>query len=529
MLSTPPVNPLASLGERKAWGRAIAGRLYGPNGSPPLGACSTAVDPLTRAEIAAKLLKIQSCGNVVELRSKAAGPIHLHNYQKCGQTAVCPICAARAQAMRSKRYAGPITALAAACGRDGRNRIEKRSKWPGFAHDDFSGLNAYLLTATIRPAQSLRDGLKSLMGGWKAFRRMGQRRAKGRSKGEFGKVVAALAKIEIKRGSGSGLWHPHIHALVFTSEPLDYRTFAGPQLFLDDVQAADELTGEVPQVLLSKISFEWLEATKGQGYNIRCDNMRKFWEQNHKPKGMDFVESVKKQSQEVLKYATKWNADPKSGTADFDGGDFVEVVRTTYCRRLFATYGQFRNLPGNDFVGNDSGETLSKFDNEPPAIFESRYIGGAYSTPKQIPAALFADSDPMRPLIPWDYGNNGEIICRENPRREYLRAVARINGAWRKRRGTVLRMRDDRARQYDVRRGVEWLLNRAKAAARRDLFAVRGFLYLDMGPPNEFARRVQSRIAAKALADYEASQKYWDDITAAFMEVLQAPSKIVLV
>jgi hypothetical protein len=486
------------------------------------------VDPLTRAEIAARLLKIQSCGNVVELRAAAGQPIHLHNYQKCGQVAVCPVCAARAQAMRSKRYAGPIESLAAACGRDGRNRIERRSKWPGRAHDDFAGLNAYLVTATIRPAESLRDGLKTLMDGWNRFRRMGQRRGKKRSAGEFGKVVAALAKIEIKRGAGSGLWHPHIHALVFTQQPLDYRTFQGPQLYLDDEKGTDIITGEVPQILLSKISFEWLEATKGEGYNIRCDNMRKFWEQHHRPKGIDFIESVRKQSQEVLKYATKWNADQKSGTADFDGGDFVEVVRTTYCRRLFATYGQFRNLPGNDFVGNEVGDTLTKFDLEPPTIYESRYISGNYSTPRQVPGALFPDSDPMRPLIPWDYGDDGEIICRENPRREYLRSVCRINGAWRKRRGVVLRMRE-KARPYNVARAVEWLLNQAKANARRDLFAVRGFLFMDMGPPNEFARKVAARIAAKQLSDYQASQKYWDDITAAFVETLQSSTRQVYI
>ena len=65
----------------------------------------------------------------------------------------------------------------------------------------------YLVTATIPPVPTWREDLNTLVGSWQAFRKMGQRR-KGRvstrSRGEFGKVLAGISKIEIKPGRGIG-------------------------------------------------------------------------------------------------------------------------------------------------------------------------------------------------------------------------------------------------------------------------------------------------------------------------------------
>ncbi len=532
-----PVDTLSPFAERKRWSAAIADRLNF-NEIDAFRGYTGKIDPLSRLEIAAKLKKIKSCGNLVELRAVPGDLPSVHNFQKCGQIAVCPVCAARAQAMRKKRFGGPIEAMATLCGHEAGGTIAGRAPrparpvpadgvapfplgpsapWPGSkGGESFSGLHAYMVTATIRPRETLREGLDHLSAAWKKFRLMGQRRRGGwRSRGEFGKVVGGIAKIEIKRGAGSGLWHPHIHALFFTREKLDYRTLSRPdKTVFHDPRLEDK------EILLSKISHEWLNATGGDSYNIHCDNLRTYWERNHRASGKTFANSVREQAAEVLKYATKWNADPARGSAEFDAADFVEVVRTTYCRRLLATYGYFRRIPGSDFVGNENGDDL--FWNVPgkprPEIYAARWTTKGFTDLERQPAPVFPDSDPLQSLINWEVSPDGKPSVRENPRAIYLRAVAKINGAWRRRRSLVLKYRDSFpsiAAEY-----VETLLNRIRERATAELMDARIILapwYSDV--------RLSEKFMAAMLARYRESKEYAEKLTAAFLEILQGPAR----
>jgi hypothetical protein len=547
--------------ERKQWSRAIAERLNF-NESNGFRGYSASYDPLSRLEIAHKLKKIKSCGNVVELRSRPGDTPTVHNFQKCGQVAVCPVCASRAQAMRKKRFASPIESLASLCGGAGvvSRRAVRPSKpvplpdsepfkllpscpWPGALDTEpFESLNAYLITATIRPRDNLRDGLNHLTNAWKSFRKMGQRRGdKKRSCGEFGKVVGALAKIEIKRGSGSGKWHPHIHALVFTRGEIDFRYWDKGEVihekhFDELITRVNEETGEVVQkgkeILMSKVSKEWLKATGGDSYNIDVSSMRKFWEspyqdrfgrwqKSQKARGVSFAESVREQASEVLKYATKWNADPEKGSKDFDASDFVEVVRTAYCRRLFATYGYFRRIPGSDFVGNESGEDL--FFNSPggvnPEIYSSRWTQKGFSDLQRESVPLFSDSDPLMPLMPWEYGAGGVPSVRENPRSTYLRRIVQINGNWRRLRFKVLKMKNRAAMPFET----EHLLNRIRERATNEMCDARIILktwYQDAGPSAAFFNKLMER--------YRKSKEYSEKLVKSFLEVLQGPNKMLV-
>jgi len=280
-------------------------------------------------------------------------------------------------------------------------------------------------------------------------------------------------------------------------------------------------TGEVPEILLSKISLEWLQCTDGDSYNIKVQNLRDYWRERHQGKGISFVDSVKTQAKEVLKYATKWNADPQNGSADFDAGDFVEVVHTTYCKRLFATYGHFRHAPGNDFIGNENGQDI--FWDTPgqprPKVFSAKWNGKAFGPVTPSPLPVFADSDPPLPLIPWSYGREGEIRVIEHPRRVYLRDVARVNGDWRKERSEVIAQRDGpKFRRYDPAAAVERLFNSLRNRAKTRLYGVRDkfeMFFVDTGPPEALQRA--------ALQKYALSVEYNQKIVRAFLEVLQRP------
>lgn len=557
MLSTT-VDSLGPFVERKQWQRAIAERLNF-NEINAFRGYSVAVDPLSRLEIAAKLKKIKSCGNLVELRAVPGDVPTVHNFQKCGQIAVCPVCAARSQAMRKKRFEPHIKAVAALCGPGVAGTIDRRparparpvpldcapfpltasAPWPGtIGRESFAGLNAYLVTATIRPRETLRDGLEHLTAAWKSFRLMGQRRqGEKRSRGEFGKVVGGIAKIEIKRGAGSGKWHPHIHALIFTRAELDFRFYDKGVLihaphFDERVETIDKATGEITagkNILMSKISGEWLKATGGDSYNIDVKSMRKFWESPYtdkrgvyhasaKSRGVSFSDSVRDQASEVLKYATKWNADPEKGSAEFDAADFVEVVRTTYCRRLFATYGYFRRIPGSDFVGNENGDDL--FWNVPgkprPEIYAARWTLKGFTDLEKQSVPVFQDSDPLSPLINWELDPAGVPAVRENPRAIYLRAVAKINGAWRRRRSLVLKMKNRAFMPVETER----LLNHVRDRATVELADARIILkpwFQDMRPSDKFW--------AAVLARYRESKEYAEQLTRAFFEVLEGPGR----
>lgn len=472
---------------------------------------------LSKLEVAAKLKKIQGCGNVVELRAPASGgPVSVHNYQKCGQIAVCPVCAGRSSAMRQKKLNPALEKLAELVGKPGK--IKKRSIWPIDEFEAVNGLKCYMVTATMRPRETLKAGLDDLRDAWRKFQRMGQTRGKKKSYGEWSKVYGAIAKTEIKRGSGSGLWHAHIHALVFCNEPLDYRTFSGPQLFFSDVSGADKETGEVKDILLSKISLEWLMATDGDSYNIQCDDLEKYYRKNHKPKGIAFPESIKIQAKEVLKYATKWNGDVASDSKDFEMSDYVEVLATTYCRRLYSSYGCFRRIAGSDYVGNEDGQDLvwGSPGKPNPKIFSATWGDGGYHDAKCRPMPVFMDSDPTYPFFNlFVYGSDGILKIMPNFRKKYQVAIAKVLGGWKRERGHVIKLRK-KERRYLPGRATERIFNSIRKKAKVGLESAReeiNQLYTDYVVPAGIQRKIDE--------NYRRTCEYHERVIASFLVVLQ--------
>ena len=301
---------------------------------------------LTRSDISEKIDKIKSCCSVVELSASYTEVDHVVeqimsvvNGNFCKQHAVCPVCADRSQNRRRARYNEPIKEQA--------SLVKEGKRY------------AYILTFTIKDGESLAERLSNLKQSKLEWRKMGQKRKKGFSNGEAKKIKAGLSTIEIKRGQDSGLWHVHAHELIFTDSPLDYQVYDqqikkelqkkfGSKIPKDVLKSAaiETATFNGEEVAVSKISKEWLKATGGESISIDIEPLHHIpknasYKKQRKCASMPFEQSIAYQAKEVLKYMSK----PSENTPE----DMLEIITDTYNKRMVATYGEFRGVPGNDY------------------------------------------------------------------------------------------------------------------------------------------------------------------------------------
>jgi hypothetical protein len=328
---------------------------------------------LTFSDLSERLDRVSSCASILELTetwSKSTGSsaggsaavdleqvltVSAANY--CKQHTICPVCADRSQARRRARFDDSI-----------RKQVSQVNDKKRFA---------YMVTYTVSDGPELGERLEHLKRSKREFRRMGQTRRKGRSRGESGKICAAISTIEIKRGKNSGLWHAHAHELVFTDVPLDYTVYDpiimgklkkkwGGWIPKDrlDAAAIKKVSFKNELRSVSAISAQWFSATGGDSIGIDVEPIR------HVPKGargkkraryhkMSFEDSVTYQAKECLKYCSK--------PGDVSPRDAITIVDETYNKRMYATYGEFRGLSGNDYndeSGNDDETFVMVWNND---------------------------------------------------------------------------------------------------------------------------------------------------------------------
>lgn len=302
---------------------------------------------LTFSDMQEKIDKISSCASIIEL--KESFQEHGNTFDQvlsvsaanfCKQHVICPICADRSQSRRRARYNEPIKQQA---------ELVKQGK-----------RYAYFITYTVNDGEDLAERLEHLKESKKSFRKMGQKRKNKRSRGEAGKYKSAISTIEIKRGSNSNLWHVHSHDLVFTDKPLDFIVYDqteknrlkdryGKNIPRDQLNniAKNKVVFNGELVAASKMSMEWLNATGGDSINLSVESLQ------HVPKSakgakkrlyqkMSFEDSICYQAREILKYFTK----PGDNLAE----DAFLIISDTYNKRMTATYGEFRGLPGDDYM-----------------------------------------------------------------------------------------------------------------------------------------------------------------------------------
>lgn len=238
--------------------------------------------------------RVKTCGDYLVFRHYfTVDRVRLHGASLCMKHLLCPLCAIRRGAKYLKAYLVKFEAL----------------------QQQNSNLKPYLVTLTVKDGPDLAERFKHL---YKSQRELWMQKTRGRGSVLDG-VAGAVWSYEVKRGKGSGLWHPHLHMIALSeSQP-------------DAVQ----------------LSQEW--------HNITGDS---------------FVVDVRPISQEdpasgfveVFKYAVKFS--------EQEPADTVHAWVTLASKRLIGSAGMFRGVEVPEDLLDDS----EGFDDLPFVTLFYRYL-----------------------------------------------------------------------------------------------------------------------------------------------------------
>lgn len=163
-------------------------------------------------------------------------------------------------------------------------------------------LRAFMVTLTVKDGEDLSERFTHLRSCLKRYQEQRRNANKGQKFVEYAKALGGVFSIEVKRGSGSGLWHPHVHMIwLCENEP-------------DSV----------------KLSQEWHTIT-GDSYIV---DVREF-----------YGETVIDGFLEVFKYALKFS--------DMPHADNWEAFKTLSGKRLVDNFGLFRGVVVPDKLTDD--------------------------------------------------------------------------------------------------------------------------------------------------------------------------------
>jgi hypothetical protein len=139
---------------------------------------------------------VAQCGEYLCFRHYyTVDQVRLHAAQFCKKHLLCPLCAIRRGSKALGAYLPRYEAVRAA----------------------EPLLRPFLVTLTVKDGADLRERFKHLHG---AQRELWMRKHRGRGSVLDG-VRAAVWSYEVKRGAGSGLWHPHLHMVAMAEQMPD--------------------------------------------------------------------------------------------------------------------------------------------------------------------------------------------------------------------------------------------------------------------------------------------------------------------
>jgi hypothetical protein len=266
-------------------------------GKAKKGALDVADYMETLPEHQAMARRVKACGDYLVFRHYyTVDRVKLHGASLCMKHLLCSLCAIRRGAKYLKAYLVRFQVL----------------------QEQNPNLNAYLVTLTVKDGSDLAERFNHL---FKSQRELWHRKHRGRGSVLDG-VSAAVWSYEVKRGEGSGVWHPHLHMIALSESMPDQ----------------------------GQLSSEW--------HNITGDS---------------FIVDVRPISQEdpasgfieVFKYAVKFSEQSPSDT--------VHAWATLATKRLIGSAGLFRGVVVPESLLDDS-EGLEDL---PYITLFYRYLRGA--------------------------------------------------------------------------------------------------------------------------------------------------------
>jgi hypothetical protein len=165
--------------------------------------------------------KVTSCGEYLLFRHYyTVDEVRLHAASFCKKHLLCPLCAVRRGAKALQAYLPRYEAVRALNAR----------------------LKPFLVTLTIKDGPDLAERFKHLMN---SQHELWKRKHRGRGCSIDG-VQAAVWSYEVKRGAGSGQWHPHLHMVALAETMPDAHSLSDEwhqitgDSFIVDVRPIDQ-------------------------------------------------------------------------------------------------------------------------------------------------------------------------------------------------------------------------------------------------------------------------------------------------
>lgn len=170
-------------------------------GKAKKGALDVAEYMATIPKHQAAAARVMTCGDYLVFRHYyTRDEVRLHGAYLCKKHLLCPLCAIRRGAKALKAYLDRWDAIKAAN----------------------PALRPFLVTLTVRDGSDLLERFHHL---YKGQRELWMRKARGRGSVLDG-VHGAVWSYEVKRGSGSGKWHPHLHMIALAETMPDQEQLA---------------------------------------------------------------------------------------------------------------------------------------------------------------------------------------------------------------------------------------------------------------------------------------------------------------
>lgn len=263
------------------------------------GALDIAEYMATLSKHQATAKRVHGCGDYLLFRHFfTIDAVKLHAASFCMKHLLCPLCAIRRGAKALGAYLDRFETI-------------KRTS---------ARLKPFLVTLTVKDGPDLRERFKHLHDSQRELWKRKQRRRGSVLDG----VEGAVWSYEVKRGNGSGLWHPHLHMIALAEVAPD----------------------------AERLSREWHQVTRDS-----------------------FIVDVRPISQddpasgfvEVFKYAVKFS--------DQEPADTVHAWQTLAGKRLLGSAGCFRGVEIPEDLTDDPGDYLGL----PYVDLLYRYLSGRYS------------------------------------------------------------------------------------------------------------------------------------------------------
>lgn len=243
--------------------------------------------------------RVQTCGDYLVFRHYyTVDQVRLHGAQLCMKHLLCPLCAIRRGSKALKAYL---------------------DRWEVISTEK-THLRPFLVTLTVKDGDDLSERFAHLH---RCQRELWKRKQRGRGSVLDG-VIGAVWSYEVKRGKGSGLWHPHLHMIALAENQPDQ----------------------------AELSTEWKNIT-GDSHVV---DVRPITQENP-------VEGFL----EVFKYAVKFSDQPSEDT--------WHCFQTLRGKRLLSSAGCFRGVDVPEELTDDDAD----LEDLPYATLFYRFIGKGYS------------------------------------------------------------------------------------------------------------------------------------------------------